>query len=87
MKIAREMPGCNGYMNPHAKKIKGLSSLIGNTPLLEIEFLYKGRQRKIYAKAEKMNMTGSIELANKMAAGITHNRQQGGQTQDPGCFG
>jgi cysteine synthase A len=49
-------------MNDHfLRKIKGLSSLIGNTPLLEIEFLYKGRERKIYAKAENMNMTGSIK--------------------------
>ncbi|MCX6225646.1 MAG: PLP-dependent cysteine synthase family protein [Bacteroidia bacterium] len=45
----------------YLSKIKGLSSLIGNTPLLEIEFLYKGRVKKIYAKAENMNMTGSIK--------------------------
>lgn len=42
-------------------KIRGLSHLIGNTPLLEIDFLYKGQERKIYAKAENMNMTGSIK--------------------------
>jgi cysteine synthase A len=44
-----------------SKRIHGLSSLIGNTPLLEIEFLYKGRPRRIYAKAEHLNMTGSIK--------------------------
>jgi cysteine synthase A len=44
-----------------SKSINGLSSLIGNTPLLEIEFLYKGKPRKIYAKAEYLNMTGSIK--------------------------
>lgn len=52
-------------------KIKGLSSLIGNTPLLEIKFLYKGHQRKIYAKAENMNMTGSIK--DRMAIHILKN--------------
>lgn len=43
------------------EKIKGLSSLIGNTPLLAIDFLYKGMKRTIYAKAENFNMTGSIK--------------------------
>jgi cysteine synthase A len=42
-------------------RVRGLSSLIGNTPLLAIEFLYKGEQRTIYAKAEHLNMTGSIK--------------------------
>lgn len=40
---------------------RGLSGLIGNTPLLEIEFLYKGKKRRIFAKAENLNMTGSIK--------------------------
>lgn len=43
------------------KRILGLSTMIGNTPLLELEFDYKGQNRKIYAKAENMNMTGSIK--------------------------
>ena len=38
-----------------------LVSLIGNTPLLEIYFTYQGEQRLIYAKAEHLNMTGSIK--------------------------
>ena len=41
--------------------IQGLTSLIGNTPLFEIEFLYKEKPGKIYAKAEYFNMTGSIK--------------------------
>jgi cysteine synthase A len=44
-----------------SKSIHGLSSLIGNTPLLEIEFQYKGKPRTLYAKAEHLNMTGSIK--------------------------
>jgi cysteine synthase A len=44
-----------------SKSIQGLSSLIGNTPMLEIEFLFKGKPGKIYAKAEHLNMTGSIK--------------------------
>jgi cysteine synthase len=43
------------------KRLLGLSSLIGNTPLLAIHFTYLGEPRVIYAKAESMNMTGSIK--------------------------
>ena len=43
------------------RRIRELSSLIGNTPLLAIEFTYKGEQRVLYAKAENLNMTGSIK--------------------------
>jgi len=45
----------------YCQRIHGLSSLIGNTPLLEIEFEYKGKKRRIFAKAENLNMTGSIK--------------------------
>ncbi len=47
--------------NAIEKRLAGLSSLIGNTPLLEIKLKYKGDQRLIYAKAEYLNMTGSIK--------------------------
>jgi len=45
----------------YANRIQGLSSLIGNTPVLAIDFMYKGKERTIYAKAENLNMTGSIK--------------------------
>jgi cysteine synthase len=44
-----------------SKCIRGLANLIGNTPLLEISLLYKGNPYKIYAKAEYLNLTGSIK--------------------------
>ncbi|MBL8006396.1 MAG: cysteine synthase family protein [Ignavibacteria bacterium] len=45
------------------KKLKffSLGHLIGNTPLIEIEFAYRNSIRKIYAKYESLNMTGSIK--------------------------
>ncbi len=43
------------------RRIQRLSSLIGNTPLLEIHFRYRGKRRTLYAKAENLNMTGSIK--------------------------
>lgn len=42
-------------------KFAGLRHLVGNTPLLGINFNYKGKKRIIYAKAENLNMTGSIK--------------------------
>lgn len=42
-------------------RVQALSSLIGNTPLLEIEYSFRDRRRKLYAKAEHLNMTGSIK--------------------------
>lgn len=43
------------------KRFSSLAHMIGNTPLLEIEFKYKGTLRKLYAKYESLNMTGSIK--------------------------
>lgn len=48
-------------MIDHDKRIQGLKSLIGNTPLLEIRLRYRGKERVLYAKAEHLNMTGSIK--------------------------
>ena len=41
--------------------VEGLKSFIGNTPLLAIDFTYRNEKRVIYAKAENLNMTGSIK--------------------------
>ena len=49
----------NPVVNEH--KIHSISHLVGNTPLLAIEFYYRNELRTIYAKAENMNMTGSIK--------------------------
>ncbi|NMM61783.1 cysteine synthase family protein [Clostridium sp. P21] len=43
------------------KKFKGLDAMIGNTPMLEISLKYKGEDRKVYAKAEYYNYSGSIK--------------------------
>ncbi len=43
------------------RRRQGLARMIGNTPMLEIEFSYGGESRVIFAKAENLNMTGSIK--------------------------
>lgn len=47
---------------PTAKRLRGLRVLVGNTPLLAIEYrLDGGPSRHVYAKAENLNLTGSIK--------------------------
>ena len=48
-------------MKEMKEKLRSLHSLIGNTPLLEIHFLYMDEPRVLYAKAEYYNLTGSIK--------------------------
>ncbi len=43
------------------RRLRELRNLVGNTPLLAIDLEFKGRPRRIYAKAENLNMTGSIK--------------------------
>lgn len=43
------------------EKFIALEKMIGNTPLLKINFLYQGQPRCVYAKAEHYNLTGSIK--------------------------
>jgi cysteine synthase len=62
-----------------SSRLQGLSSLIGNTPLLAIDFLFRGKKRTIYAKAENLNMTGSIK--DRMAFYILKNALLSGDLQ------
>ena len=45
-------------------------ALIGQTPLLEVHYRFRGAPRRLYAKYESMNMTGSVK--DRMAAHILH---------------
>jgi len=53
-----------------ARRFRGLRALVGNTPLLKIECTFRGRPRVVYAKAEHVNLTGSIK--DRMALHILH---------------
>jgi len=44
-----------------ADRFRALDRLVGNTPLLAIDFEFRGQRRTIYAKSEQMNLTGSIK--------------------------
>jgi cysteine synthase A len=43
------------------RRLAGLRHLIGNTPLLAVECLFRGRRKVVHAKAEHLNMSGSIK--------------------------
>jgi len=58
---------------------KQLKPMIGNTPLLAIRFAFRGTERVIYAKAEHLNMTGSIK--DRMAFHILKRAYQEGHIQ------
>ena len=62
-----------------ARKLNELARLIGNTPLLGIEFSYAGEQRTVYAKCEQLNLTGSIK--DRMALHILRKAYAGGALQ------
>lgn len=49
------------YCGSYNEKINNLSKMVGNTPLLEIRFKYKNEERRVYAKAEYYNLSGSIK--------------------------
>jgi len=61
------------------RRIAGLKCLVGNTPLLAIDFRFRGRQGVLYAKAEHINMTGSIK--DRMALFIIEQGYARGELQ------
>jgi cysteine synthase len=63
-------------MTDHDLHARQLGHLVGNTPLLAIHFTRGGRDRVIYAKAENLNMTGSIK--DRMALHIVRQAYQRG---------
>jgi cysteine synthase A len=46
---------------PTRQRFLALHRLIGNTPLIAVDFRYRGEPRVIYAKQESLNFTGSIK--------------------------
>jgi len=56
--------------------------MVGNTPLLSLAYSYRGRRRRVFAKAENLNMTGSIK--DRMALHILRHATYDGLL-DPGA--
>lgn len=60
-------------------KLSHLWHMVGNTPMLEIFYTYKGETRSVYAKCEHYNLTGSIK--DRMALYILQQSYQNGSIQ------
>lgn len=75
--------GCYETSDPQvpAKKYENkflhLWQLVGNTPMLEIAYRFKGECRKLYVKCEHYNLTGSIK--DRMALYILQQAYQAGR--------
>ncbi|RYD93350.1 MAG: pyridoxal-phosphate dependent enzyme, partial [Sphingobacteriales bacterium] len=55
-------PALNACLSPELdSKFKHLWHLVGNTPMLELHFVYSGRPGRIFVKCEQYNLTGSIK--------------------------
>lgn len=65
------------------RRLHGLTRLIGNTPLLAIDCRFRGEPQTIYAKAENLNMTGSIK--DRMALHILRSAYERGDLR-PGAL-
>ena len=56
--------------------MKNLKKLIGNTPMIKLEYKFKGEKRTIYVKLEYYNLTGSIK--DRIAYYIIKNAKEKG---------
>jgi cysteine synthase A len=45
----------------HCRAVDNLAALVGRTPLIEIRYRLNGQARRLFAKYESMNMTGSVK--------------------------
>src|SRR5690606_18339324 len=45
----------------HETKFNYLWNMVGNTPMLELHYLYKNQTRRVFVKCEHYNLTGSIK--------------------------
>lgn len=61
----------------NARTTAAVRQLVGDTPLLEVLYRFDGHERRLYAKYESMNMTGSVK--DRMACHILAEAYAGGQ--------
>jgi cysteine synthase A len=63
-------------------RVQGLRRVVGNTPLLAIQYRLRGRTGIVYAKPEQLNLTGSIK--DRMALHILDEATRDGRIE-PGA--
>ena len=60
-----------------ARRLRTVEVMVGNTPLLIIHYRYRGAERVVHAKAENLNLTGSIK--DRMALHILRRAYEDGR--------
>src|ERR1700760_977894 len=58
------------------RRFAALRELVGNTPMLRIDYRYRGRKGTVCAKAEHLNLSGSIK--DRMALHILESAYRDG---------
>lgn len=69
----------NGLNTELENKFHNLWHLVGNTPMLELQYKYKGKPGRIYVKCEHYNLTGSIK--DRMALYIMYKAYLNGKVE------
>jgi cysteine synthase A len=67
-------------MKETAERLDALSHLIGDTPLMAIDYSFQSESRTIYVKCEHFNFTGSIK--DRMALNILSEAYATGQLHE-----
>jgi cysteine synthase A len=67
-----------------ARTAEAVAALVGETPLLEIRYRIDGKPRRIFAKYESMNMTGSVK--DRMALHILRRAHERNELQPGDCI-
>lgn len=62
------------------RSIDGIAALVGQTPLLEIRYTFNGQPRRLFAKYELLNMTGSVK--DRMALYILRRAIERGELRE-----
>ncbi|WP_208644897.1 PLP-dependent cysteine synthase family protein [Mucilaginibacter kameinonensis] len=52
---------CHGLSPELEQKFESLWHMVGNTPMLELQYLYHGKPGKVFVKCEHYNLTGSLK--------------------------
>jgi cysteine synthase A len=60
-------------------RVAAIMAMVGNSPLIEIQYQYDGNPFRIYAKYESMNMTGSVK--DRMALTILDRAYESGELE------
>jgi cysteine synthase A len=72
-----------GIDNGLQARFDGLRRVVGNTPLLTIDYTLRGEPRRVFAKSEILNLTGSVK--DRMALHILRQAYERG-TIEPGAL-